>query len=53
MGSFPEVLNVNRLLLKLNPFICNWQSVPPFIETHENKPWLDGWQAMIMSVKHL
>jgi hypothetical protein len=23
IGKFPEVLNFNRLLLKLNQFICN------------------------------
>jgi hypothetical protein len=25
MGNFPEVLNFNRLFLKLNQFICNGQ----------------------------
>ena len=29
MGNFPEVLNFNRLFLKLNRFVCNKHSVFP------------------------
>ena len=39
IGNFPAILNINRLFLKLNRFICNQ---PPVLPDHRSE-CVVGW----------